>query len=296
MDPFGLCVRPEHFAEQLDVLRRRTRVIDLAALQHDLRRRYLPRRAVVLTFDDGYEDNLYTARPLLAEADLPATVFATTGSLGAELWWDTLTRLIFSPATLPERLTMPLNGQTVNWALGSDGQASAKKKTPPPREQLLFLLYESLQALPPVERTLALARLQAWVETASPPQSVSARAMTATELQTLAAGGLMTVGSHGVSHEPLAALPAAVQKEQIAASKATLTAILDQPVIDFSYPHGAASRLTRQLVREGGFQLAFASHNDMVRTASNPFALPRFWPSDWNGESFSRWLHRWLNA
>jgi peptidoglycan/xylan/chitin deacetylase (PgdA/CDA1 family) len=39
------------------------------------------RGTVVITFDDGFEDNLTVAAPLLAERQLPATVYATTGFL-----------------------------------------------------------------------------------------------------------------------------------------------------------------------------------------------------------------------
>jgi peptidoglycan/xylan/chitin deacetylase (PgdA/CDA1 family) len=40
-----------------------------------------PARTVVITFDDGFEDNLTVAAPLLVERGLPATVFVTTGHL-----------------------------------------------------------------------------------------------------------------------------------------------------------------------------------------------------------------------
>ena len=52
----------------------------------------LPDNAIALTFDDGYEDNLLDALPLLEEFEIPATFFLTTGGLAraAPYWWDVL--------------------------------------------------------------------------------------------------------------------------------------------------------------------------------------------------------------
>lgn len=114
-DPLELCVSPDNFAEQLDVLRRRTDVIDLNSLERGFRSGKLPRRTVAITFDDGYQDILQTARPLLAKRDMPCTVFAVTGALGQEFWWDSLSRIIYTPATLPEKLTIKIGTDTLAW-------------------------------------------------------------------------------------------------------------------------------------------------------------------------------------
>ena len=52
----------------------------------------LPRRAVCLTFDDGYRDNLDLAVPLLRRYGLPATFFLVPAFLdqGRGAWWETL--------------------------------------------------------------------------------------------------------------------------------------------------------------------------------------------------------------
>ena len=44
----------------------------------------------VITFDDGYADNLYEALPILQEFSVPATFFVTSGFIGAdkEFPWD----------------------------------------------------------------------------------------------------------------------------------------------------------------------------------------------------------------
>lgn len=44
----------------------------------------IPHRPVVITFDDGFADTLITAAPLLAARHLVATVYLTTGAIGAE--------------------------------------------------------------------------------------------------------------------------------------------------------------------------------------------------------------------
>jgi peptidoglycan/xylan/chitin deacetylase (PgdA/CDA1 family) len=48
----------------------------------------LPRRAVLVSFDDAYTDLLATAAPLLAERGIPAVVFAIAGHLGGANDWD----------------------------------------------------------------------------------------------------------------------------------------------------------------------------------------------------------------
>src|SRR5215467_4451596 len=79
-DPWGLAVSPRHFAEHLEVLRRHGQPRPLAQTVKALQRQGLPGgRPLVVTFDDGYADNLYNAAPLLDRYDVPATVFLTTG-------------------------------------------------------------------------------------------------------------------------------------------------------------------------------------------------------------------------
>lgn len=83
VDPWELAVRPDHFAEQLQVIRRLGRPLSLRELVRSMRNGGIPRRAIVVTFDDGYADNLLQAKPLLDRADVPATVFLTAGALAA---------------------------------------------------------------------------------------------------------------------------------------------------------------------------------------------------------------------
>lgn len=83
-------VPPERFAAQLDGLRRAGwSFIDLDSLRAGLRGgSELPKRAVLLTFDDGYENVLTEGAPLLSERGIPAVLFALAGKIGGVNDWD----------------------------------------------------------------------------------------------------------------------------------------------------------------------------------------------------------------
>jgi len=84
-DPTGLHIRADRFEAQLDHLRRHYRVISLAEFLEARRTNApLPRKSVVLTFDDGYRNFLTGALPRLAAREMPASVFLITDRIPAE--------------------------------------------------------------------------------------------------------------------------------------------------------------------------------------------------------------------
>jgi len=72
-----LTVTPERFEEQIATLVSRCRVISLAQALTELEAGGPRTPAAVLTFDDGYRDNLVHALPVLRRHGLPATIFLT---------------------------------------------------------------------------------------------------------------------------------------------------------------------------------------------------------------------------
>lgn len=78
-----LTVAPASFAAQLRWLRaHHIRTLTAAALADALHRGQHPQRAVVLTFDDGYEDAATTALPLLRANHATATFYISSGFIG----------------------------------------------------------------------------------------------------------------------------------------------------------------------------------------------------------------------
>ena len=95
-----MVMSPANFAAQLDWLARNDyRVIPLARLAGYLAgQEALPRRAVVITIDDGYESAHRHALPLLRKYGFPATLFVYTDFVGAgdALSWAQLQELAAS--------------------------------------------------------------------------------------------------------------------------------------------------------------------------------------------------------
>lgn len=85
-----LTVPPDRFAWQMTKLSEGgfvpQRQEDVAAWLAG--RRTLPRRAVAVTFDDGYADNVAHAFPVLERHRIPAVTFVVTAKLGGRNDWD----------------------------------------------------------------------------------------------------------------------------------------------------------------------------------------------------------------
>jgi len=88
VDTWCMAVAPVSFAEHVEMIASRFRagrVEDVLAGAAE----------VAVTFDDGYRDNLYAAKPVLERRDVPATVFVVSGCVGTgrDFWWDVLERI-----------------------------------------------------------------------------------------------------------------------------------------------------------------------------------------------------------
>jgi peptidoglycan/xylan/chitin deacetylase (PgdA/CDA1 family) len=86
-----LTITPQQFESQLHVLRRLgLRTVTAAQLVAALRVGALPRRSVVLTFDDGYQDARTTVLPLLRRYHSVATFYVISGTIGSprHLTWS----------------------------------------------------------------------------------------------------------------------------------------------------------------------------------------------------------------
>jgi peptidoglycan/xylan/chitin deacetylase (PgdA/CDA1 family) len=295
-DPYQTFVSVAHLAEQLEEVRRCACPMPLIEILACLRRGDLPPRAVALTFDDGYADTLFAAKPCLESLGIPATVFVTTGSWEREHWWDELVRLV--PRVLRARSGIASSPETVSYrpSIGRDsnepfGEGAGHLSI----DRVVTAHFQGLLHLATTERQSAMEALR---NQACFDQNTSSpwRALSTAEVVQLAEGGLIDIGAHTVTHPFLPDLALSEQLEEIVQSKVDLETLLRRPITGFSYPNGASTPATRNMVENAGFTYACASHLGTVVSGTPSFSLPRFWIPDWGGGTFRRWLDRWLTT
>jgi peptidoglycan/xylan/chitin deacetylase (PgdA/CDA1 family) len=301
-DPWELSVSPRHFAAHLEILKKYAHPMGLLELVDCLRDGKVPRRAVIVTFDDGYADNLYEAKPLLERYDVPATVFLPTGHIGEseEFWWDKLDRLLLNSHKLPKKPRLKVNGRYHVWELSESydyretscphgGHESKSNLQLCSLRSLYFSVYQLLLPLPEQDRQACLQEIQGWISGEAKARPAY-RTLSPEEVELLGRGGLVEIGAHTITHPFLSVHPEAFQQREIEQGKIDLEAITGRPVNSFAYPHGDYDERTVALVRQAGFVCACSIEETSVWRHSGPFLLPRLKVNNYNGEGFIRRL------
>lgn len=297
VDPWDLAVHPDRFHDHLEVLRAVRRPLVLSEFIERAKRNTLPDNAAAITFDDGYADTSGQARPRLAAAGIPATLFLATAFVGQRLeyWWDELARGILArTAALDEEVE--IGGEPVRLELAAADDAVQQSATwragvapRTGREHLYYTLWRRLRLLRAAERDDAMARMRTVLRL--PPPDPDGLPMTPSEVGELAADGLFEIGGHTATHPLLTSLTPDERRRDILAGKCACERLTDRVATGFAYPHGVSDADTRQAVAECGFQWACTTEARPLAAAERDwYALPRIAVGNWDAAAFERAL------
>jgi peptidoglycan/xylan/chitin deacetylase (PgdA/CDA1 family) len=101
----------------------------------------------------------------------------------------------------------------------------------------------------------------------------------------LAAGDVVEIGAHTVTHPVLARLDADEQAREVAGSRSELESGLGRPVTSFAYPYGGKSEYSAasiEAVRAAGFERACANVEHVPGRPPSIYELPRLIVHDWD--------------
>ena len=224
------------------------------------------RRFVVLTFDDGYRDNLDVGLPILREFGAPFTVFPCTGFVGrtSTPWFYLLEGLCLSVDSIP-------------WQPAGKDPVVAVRAPDEDRGAFYQRLFWSIEGQRNPDACLAetcnsigfdLLRLQeelflSWAQ-----------------LNELAREPIVTIGAHTQTHPVLRELDEAAVLREMETSRDELQLKLGVPVRHFAYPFGASGACVErefELARRAGFQTAVTTRrgNIIAGHTDGLWSLPR---------------------
>ena len=202
--------------------------------------RPIPRRAVAVTFDDGYRDNYEVAAPILEQYSLPGNFYVSTSSVeGRPLWFVRLRYwMVKACISRPQFL-----------------EASSRCAT------------------------LSQSEREEYMATLEHANSVSdSLTMSWSQARSLLDRGHV-IGSHTVHHPNMAKISPEELQFEMKASRTCLEEKLGSPIHHFSYPNPILSphwnEETLKASRLAGYTTAVTSTDGHVKKGTNPLALPR---------------------
>lgn len=235
-------LKPEWLDQQLAYLTRHYEVIPLRTLVDCFERgQPVPQRSVVLTFDDGFRDNLTHAFPLLQRYRVPATIFVVTGSLTyGDLPWSQRLGYLFQ-RTSERWLEHPLAGPD-----GLDLTAGAN------RFNAYRTVKNPISRMGHTDRDRTIAELARLLRV-EPPKDRMLNWDDARELQ--AAG--IEIGAHTYSHPLLAKIEPEEAHWEMTRSRDDLKQELGIERPSFCFPAGSLNDRLLRLVPALGFRCTF---------------------------------------
>lgn len=233
------------FTRQMRFLKERCRPMELLEAVAALGAGRLPKGAAVVTFDDGYANNVSLAGPVLRDLGVPATIFVATGHTesGAFYNHDRL-RLVrqWQREAGEAPLALDLRSRSVadaDRALAPDWERLGDRVTPEQRECL---------------------RPMTWSELAEAPEALH-------------------WGAHTVRHAVLSREDASTAQREIAGSVETLRGRGRGRDIPFAYPNGQPEDFTErdvETLRRLDVPCAVTTSDGRNEPGTSRFHLRRF--------------------
>lgn len=277
------------FAEQLEFLLRHYAPVSMAQVMDALDGTVeLPRRSVLLTFDDGYVDHYATVFPLLTAKGVPGAFFPPVEAVRDRKALG-VNKIHFLLATVPQTASLVADildfvrreGERFGLLPGPEYQARVMKPGRYDPAETVFVKRMLQRELPEQARGELLGDLFARHFDISEEAFAQELYMTPEQLAHLIRAG-MHVGSHGSSHRWLTTLEPAEQASEIDASLEFLRSLgADTDRWSMCYPYGAVDDSLVQAMRSRGCTLGLTTRSGVaVLDEAGRYHLPRLDTND----------------
>lgn len=257
----------EEFSWHIRLVKKYLNPLPLALAIDLMHKQKLPKGSVVVTFDDGYKDNIENALPVLIENSVPATFFIATAFLnGGIMWNDVIIHSI--KQTNKEQIDLT----SLNLKMFLVRTKEEKVKT---IEELIgYLKYKKMS-----ERQTISLKINEICEVRLPLDLM----MNKQDVIKLYQAG-MEIGGHTSNHPILSSEDDDTVVEEIKSGKRFLEKLLKTNISSFAYPNGKYpvdyNVKHRDIVKNAGFNMAVTTNWGLNNSKTDEFQLYRFTPWD----------------
>ena len=229
----------------------------------------LPPRSLLLTFDDGWQDNFEYALPILKRMKLPAALFVVADAVNrSSAYFQEQVVAAWRRGTLGAKELRSMSEWAGVAAMPSSGPADTAA---------IRRLIGALESLDPEKRREILGRFSSIL------RDSERHNLSTDELQEMSRSGIR-IGAHGMTHAPLTSVASA--RDEIVQARNRLSTLLNDPAnsIDtLSCPHGKYDTAVVRSALQAGCKLIFTSQpalNSVVPAPSHLLARVGFEASE----------------
>jgi peptidoglycan/xylan/chitin deacetylase (PgdA/CDA1 family) len=268
----AIVVSPETFRRQMRLLQRLFTPLSADEFARALTAGQLPPNACVVTFDDGWYDNLDYALPILRETSVPAVLFVATDYIGTDkcFWQERLSRGLSAARRIPER-SGPLFAD-----IGASHVLDAML-TPAQAKLAIRAIIDRYKVQPQSEIDALVGKVEALLRDAgvTGDRQHPDRFLTWDQVKALDESGLVAIGSHCCTHTPLTKLDALAVHAELRRSREVIRERVGVDPSDLAYPNGDHDAQIARAVQENGYRCAYTTNRGLVEPASDAFRLRR---------------------
>ncbi|WP_413717408.1 polysaccharide deacetylase family protein [Silicimonas sp. MF1-12-2] len=228
----------------------------------------LPPRSVVVTFDDGFKNNIDVALPVLTKAGMPATIYVNTAFTDtAKSTWAS--RLTFALSNT-EKSSLSFHGEEFD--LSSPAARVETKKT------LSAFIKENMAGEPWTALDEIEASLDVEVDPDFPSDSIF-RMLGADQIREASDAGHVSFAAHTRRHPIVSALDDDALLEEIDGSIKDIERITGRPTASFAFPNGRQEDFDDRsltLLADRGIDIALTTSAPNRFSTEDPVQVGRF--------------------
>jgi peptidoglycan/xylan/chitin deacetylase (PgdA/CDA1 family) len=257
---------PRVFDEQMRLVKRHYNPITMSQLVDCLRDgSALPRRSVVISFDDGYRNNHTMAAPILDRYSMKAIFYVISGAIESQVPpWFCRSHHAFM-TTIVSTWRDVETGESISLE-SVEGRNHARRRFN--RRVVRYTDEERKAASDELENSLKVSQ----------PDESATLMMSWDMLRDLGEAG-HEIGSHTQSHPNLTQIEAQQVIDEVQVSKKIIEKHMMSPIIHFSYPNPMIQPHWNSdisaVIERACYTTAVTSESGTVNKLSNLFCLPR---------------------